>query len=303
MTVSQEPAETEVARPIGMLYLLDDDALSAFRSVEKRRVDDVAGQIENLSTRTCIDRAWKLLLQGRFLAGDMRLQAAESLLLQSFAESWIAANDDGIETSRDAMRLAATALMCTGKAQRRLDRPADAVRTHQLADNLFQQAGSFDELWCVSIELGLDAEVAKDFETAANRHQMAIEYAKKASEAPIEKQAVASHHLSVAHCESGAFGKAIDAAQSACDLWRKLDEGSLDLVRADYRLGEVRLRQDQSLLEEGNASAGQSLKETIGILERTESELAAFGSRATADVKLCSDQLDFARRILQSMES
>lgn len=301
-TIAPKTADTDVVRPVGQLYPLDEAALATFHAVERQRLDAAARQIDNLSIATCIDRAWKLLLQGRILAANLKLWAAESLYLQGFAESWIAANDETIESKGDALRLAATALMCTGKAQRRLDRTSDAKRCHSLADRLFQQAGSYEELWAVSVELGLDAEVAKDLGFAVTYHQKAIEYAQQSSEAPIEKQALAWHHLSVAYCDSGAFDKAIDAAKSACDLWRKHDEGGLDLVRANYRLGEVRLMQDQSMLEGGSSATGESLKETIGMLERVEGELAAFGSRTSADVKMCGDQLDFARRILESME-
>ncbi len=163
-----------------------------------------------------------------------------------------------------------------------------------------EQHGSFDELWETAVELGLDADVARRYEDAQHWHRAAIESAERVDEEAKRKQAIAWTNLSTSCTQGGLHDEAVSAARTARDFWREHDVGAVSTAQADLKLGSALLKQGESLHERGDKLARPALDEAGKWLTTAREALLAFGMDHAAEVRLCLEQKDFARRLLTS---
>jgi len=85
-------------------------------------------------------------------------------------------------------------------------------------------------------------------------------------------------------------------------LWRDVDGSSAEVPLAEVVLGTALLRQGQSGAETDPARACAGLEAAMDALSKAGEALRAFGAEYAADVALCEEQIDFARRLREGME-
>ncbi len=312
------------SRPTGVVQPTHERAVRALTALAQKRIDDAEKHIAALPDSPMTERAWKLFLRGLVSVEKPDLGAAEPLLLQAFSLAF--ADGHGGETSKrrnvetskhqnvemskgrdveavdgDALRLAALVFQHLGWVYRRQDRLDDAYRTHVVAYHLREHHGSFDELWETAGELGLDADVARQYEKAHHWHRVAIEAAQNVSQDRQRKQAIACTNLSTSLTNSGKHDEAVEAARRARVCWREHDAGAVTVPRSNLKLGSTLLAQGEALHDLGDRLAKSVLDEAVELLATAGEELLAFGPANAADARLCLEQKDFARRLLDSL--
>lgn len=289
-------------RPTGQVEPAHERAVKAMRALDDNRLADMATHIAAIPDVPTLSQAWKRYLQGRLAARKLDFQAAASLLSEAFTVASEAAETLSGKGKEDARRLAALSLLHRGRLCRRQDQPRDAARAHRSAYDLLVDHGSYDELWEVTTELGLDAELDRQHVQAVRWHRRAIVAGRKASQDPWEKEAIAWVNLSRSSTEGSRHAKAVVAARRACECWRRHDAGALRAAQADLNLGAALVSHGQWLHDRADEPARPILDEAVACLIRAREALLAFGAVASADAESCADRLDFAERLRASLE-
>ena len=207
----------------------------------------------------------------------------------------------------DMLRLGARALLHLGWIYRRTERCADASRVHLAAHRLRREHGSHEELWESATELGLDADVARDFEDGQHWHRTAIEAAEHACEEPLKKQALAWTNLVTSHEAAEQFEEAVEAARTARDCWYRHDSTAVTATRADAKLGKALLKLGEHLSHRpgqlavaGESQAVEVLAEAVRLLAKARDALLAFGPNYRTEADSCRDQEELATRLDES---
>ncbi|MCH8967145.1 MAG: hypothetical protein IID43_05665 [Planctomycetes bacterium] len=289
-------------RPTGQVEPAHERAVKAMRALDDNRLADMATHIAAIPDVPALNQAWKRYLQGRLAALKLDFQAATSLLSEAFTAANEAIGTLSGKEKLDAYRLATRSWLHGGWICRRQDQPRDAYRTHLCVYCLVADHGSYEELWEVTTELGLDAELDRQHVRAVRWHRRAIVAGRKASQDPWEKEAIAWVNLSRSSTESSRHAEAVVAARRACECWRRHDAGVLRAAQADLNLGAALVSHGQWLHDRADEPAGPILDEAVACLTCAREALLAFGAVAAADAESCADRLDFAERLRASME-
>lgn len=303
--MSNASVETEcqgTTRPVGMIRPTHERAVLALNALDGDRVADAEKHIALMPDSPMIDRAWKSLLSGLVAIEHMDVAEIERSLHRAASLALIVGA--GTDESQDvnALRLGARALHHLGWLYRRQDRPDDAYRTHLAAYRLREQHGSFEELWETATELGLDTDVGRRREEARRWYRIAIETAEKTSEESARKLAVSWTHLSTSLTDDGRHEEAVTAARTARDWWRKHDISDVTAARADLALGSALLKHGETLHGRCDQPVKSVLEEAAEWLTAAREALLAFGPENAADARLCAEQQDFAKRLLESLD-
>ncbi|MFQ5472958.1 MAG: hypothetical protein ACE5FA_08765 [Dehalococcoidia bacterium] len=250
-----------------------------------------------------MDRAWKSLLGGLVAIARGELRKAESELLKASTLACVNALGADELNQMEAWRLAGRTLHHLGWVYRRQDRLAEASQTHLAAHRLRDDYGSFDEIWETAIELGLDYDVARNCEEGCRWHRAALQAAKQAASKSDQKQAVAWSYLAASCTDDDRHEEGVSAARSARDCWRAHDIGAVTAAQADMKLGAALLKQGEMLCDRTDELAATVLTEAKEWLTVARDALLAFGGEHTNEAQRCDDQIDFARRLLATLET
>lgn len=264
------------------------------------RLADAAKHIQAMDEATPLERAWKLSLAGRLAVAKTQWDQAEGSLLRAFAVAHVECRD--AKDVSDAARLCIHVLTRVGWIHRRKERAAQARRYHLAAFDLAERSGSFDELWEIATELGLDAEVLGDYADARTWHQRAVTFGERAGVEPVRLQAAACGNLSRILLQGGAADQATAIAEKALGLWRQFDPGALEVPRAERRLGECMLKQAETMVSDRPETARGLLDEALGRLNAAREALEAFGPAGAVDAESCAETIDFATRLRMTVE-
>ena len=299
----QRLTNEERVRPSGFSRPTSERAIRALKALEDDRLVDAEAHITALSESPPGEHAWKCRLGGLLAVARGDSAAAVALFLQAASSALVQAygREDGCDA--DAFRLCASALEKVGELYRRQDRADDATQMHMAALRLRSEHGSFAELWESAVSLGLDADLGRRLTDAAKWHRTAIDLGSRANEGAARKKAIASTHLSKTLMSDGRYEEGVAVARGARELWREHDVGAVWAARADLNLGHALLEFGGSLHDRDAARAGTILNEALGWLTGALKELHAFGSEYTADADWCGEQIDFAKRLLDSLDA
>ena len=288
-------------RPIGFVEPEHERAGLALAAIESDCLTDAAKHIATVPDSSIPDRAWKLLMRGLLAAKRADSAEAEGLLLQAFSWAFVAGRKREGTSDPQMLRLGARALNQVGRLYRRRDCPKEAYEVHLAAYDLRERCGSLSELWETTVDLALDADVARSYEDARRWCNAAIGVGGQARDEPARKQAIAWTHLSTSLAGDDRHDEAVAAARTARDSWRKHDIGAVSAAQADVKLGSALLKQGELLHERGDPQARRVLDEAIECLAAAHEALLAFGPDHAADAQLCLEQKDFAERLVASL--
>jgi hypothetical protein len=291
------------ARPAGFVKPQSERGVRALKALEDGRLADAETNIAAITDSPPDEYAWKCHLGGLLAAARCDPTAALPLFLQAAGSALVEAYGRVSECDCESLRLAASALDKAGALYRRYDRPADATQAHAAALQLRKAHGSVEEEWETAVNLGLDADLARRYADAAAWHRTAVELGSRASEESARLRAIASSHLSKTLLADEDFQGSVAAARDAGELWRKHDAGELSAIRAELNLGHALLKLGESLHGDDVARARSALDEALTSLNGASKELAAFGPQCGPDVKWSEEQIDFAKRLLDSLDA
>lgn len=276
-------------------------AIRAVKALDEARPLDARKNAEALPDEPISERAWKILLLGRthlelgeLHDAQMQLERAAGLALQ-----WSCQDADTGGVVIDALRLAGEAFEHLGRALRRSEKMAKALRAHETAYQLRREHGSPLEQWESADSLATDHAINRDYAPAKSWCEKAIELARAAG---------FECHVKSLHVQANLFlllddpESAVDAARSTGELWRTHRPGSVERFLADRQLGICLLRHAETQMGEAH-SAVVSLDEATVLLTATQRELSAFGTEYNDDAKSCAELLDLARRLRSSVQS
>ena len=151
------------------------------------------------------------------------------------------------------------------------------------------------------MSLAVDCTVRRRDDEAQHWCRVAIDLAVKTIEEPTRKQAQSWGRLATTLTSLSRHEEAVAAARTARDLWRKHDRSVVTAARADVDLAGVLMKYAESVYESDAAQARTLLNEALAFLTTAADELPPFGVEAAADVRRCTEQTDFARRLLDSL--
>ena len=290
------------SRPKGFVRPTHERAVRALAALQDARLADAEKHVIAIPDSPMDNRAWKLYLRGLTAIQKREFADAETLLLQAAATAsiWAWSMEDG--TAAEGLRLLASCLEKTGLLYRRSDRPDDAYTTHLAALHLRCAHGSIDERWETLVSLGLDADVARRYADAENWYRRALSDGARADEEAERKQAAAWSHLAVCLTAVGRHEEAVHAARTARDFWRAHDPGATAVAKADLALGHALLQHGESLYADDSERTRLILHEARDWLTAAHESLLAFGPECAADAGGCQEQLDFAGRLLASLD-
>ncbi len=237
-------------------------------------------------------------------------------------------------TADNLMRIAATAMERVGVIRRRFEQLDAAERAHILALAIRNEFGSLEEQWESSISLAIDRQLDGRIDDAIKSCRKAIDFANLASQFPFEKQAIAWDRLGRILCSLSGRGRdtavsqsgqsardgqsvdclkqAVEAFRVTLETYRRHDPSTVEVPRAQMRLGHALLEYAQSQFEAaansehpGSAMSRGSahvpcasvLGEAIPILREAHHSLLAFGRIGKSDAAQCARLLDFAARL------
>jgi len=249
-----------------------------------------------------LDRAWRLALSGETALAQKELVPASIALCQAFTQATIQSADANEPDVATARRLAARALLDLGRVYRRQDRFDDASRTHRAAAEAIEQFGSAEESWQIQRELGLDASVAQEFESAAHHLQLALTTVAQCVESPKLKRAVCLTNLARVALAQSRWEEAVENARGAWIAWQAVDASTPTVPIAEILVGTALLRHGEALIEPDPQSAHELLTAATQSLTSAQQALRAFGPEHAPDVELCDQQIDFAQRLRASLE-
>lgn len=297
------PRLAEGLRPTESIEPEHHGAKLALAALRDRRIEDAARHAQVAPTASASDRAWKSLLGGLVAIARGELKAAESHLLEASTFAIVSALGADELNQMEAWRLAGRTLHHLGWVYRRQDRLAEASQTHLAAHRLRDDYGSLDETWESAIELGLDYDIARNFAEGCRWHRVALQAAKQSASDSDRKQAVAWSYLAASCTDDGRHEEGVSAARSARDCWRAHDIGAVTAAQADAKLGTALLKQGEMLCDRADELAGTVLTEAVEWLTTAKDALLAFGGKHTDEAQRCDDQIDFARRLLTTLET
>lgn len=290
-------------RPVGRLLPTHELAVRARKALAERRFKDAHHNVEGMPDDSVLARAWQHLLDGEILVDEQQLKKAQPALLRAAATALLAGLGPEASINGEALRLASLAFGKLGVLFRRQDRAAQAIRAHHCAFHLQCEFGSNDELWETAVNLGLDADLARDHDAAQRWHRLAIGLGTSVAEEPLRKQCVACTNLTTSLTQGHRFPEAIEAGRQARSLWQSHDIGSAESARAEMRLGHALLLHGEGLHESASDDARSVLDEATDCLGSAYEALLPFGRATAADAQWCAEQRDFAQRLLESLTS
>lgn len=274
-------------------------AIRALKALDEARFLDARKNAEALSDEPISERAWKLLLLGRAHLEVGQLADAETHLEQAagIALEWSCQCADTGGVIVDALRLAGEAFEHLGRALRRGEKMAKALRAHQAAYQLRREHGSSLEQWESADSLATDHAIHRDYAPAQSWCDTAIEHARAAG---------FECHVKSLHFQANLFlllddpTSAVAAARSAGELWRTHQPGSVGRFLADRHVGVCLLRCAESQMGESEVAL-KNLDQATNLLTATQRELTAFGTQYNDEAGSCAELLDFARRLKSSI--
>lgn len=287
--------------PTGQVRPTNERAVLALKAIHESRWSDAQKHIAAIPESPLAEYAWKMYLAG-LLAGERDefpksetalLAAASAAFVEGFANEKCAATDE--------VRLGAAALEKLGYAHRRQERLTDAYHAHLAAYRLREEHGSSDERWETAMSLAVDCTVSQRDDEAQRWCRVAIDLAVNTPDQPIAKQAQPWGRLANSLSTLGRHEEAVAAARTARDLWRKHDRSAVTAARADLDIAAVLMKHAESVYESDCAQARRLLTEALTFLATAADELPPFGAEAAADVRRCSEQADFTRRLLDCL--
>ncbi len=287
-------------RPVGFQAPSSDAGLKAWRAIEENRLPDAKKHAAVAPNTNTIDQAWTSVIEAKLAVAYDALSDAQRHY--ESARDLLDAADNQDELSPSTRRLLATALMGLGTVYRRQDRPAKASPTHQKAFELFSALGSIEEAWACAHELGLDADIHKRYDQAITWFKQAVELAGNTASQPAKKQAITWNATARSFMARGLHERSVQAARSARKLWHRHDHTAVCATHADAALGEALVKLAEHNWEANPAAAMTALDESIVVLENAVDSLRAFGPSFTDPAQLCSEHLDFARRLRESLK-
>lgn len=301
--IGAHPRLAEGSRPTASIEPEHHGAKLALAALRDRRIEDAARHFQAAPTATALDRAWKSLLGGLVAIARGELKAAESHLLEASTFACVVALSADELSQMEAWRLAGRVLHHLGWVYRRQDRLAEASQTHLAAHRLRDDCGSFDEIWETAIELGLDYDIARNFKEGCRWHRVALQAAKQAASQSDRKQAAAWSYLAASCTDNGRHEEGVSAARSARECWQAHDIGAVTAAQADVKLGAALLKQGEMLCDRADELTGTVLTEAVEWLTTARDAVLAFGGEHTEEAKRCDEQIDFARRLLATLET
>ena len=300
MSAATSAGSQQTTRPTGHMRPTNDRAVLALKAIHESRWSDAQKHIAAVPETPLGEYAWKMYLAG-LLAGERNeFPKSETALLAAASAAFVVGFADEKSIAADELRLAAQALEKLGTALRRQER-LDAYHAHLAAYRLRVEHGSFDEQWETAMSLAVDCTVARRDDEAQRWCRVAIDLAVETSQQPAVKQAQSWGRLATALTSLSRHEEAVAAARTARDLWRKHDRSVVTAARADVDLAGALMKYAESVYESDAAQARRLLNEALAFLTTAADELPPFGVEAAADVRRCTEQTDFARRLLDSL--
>jgi hypothetical protein len=301
-TAEIHPGIEAAIRPTGWVEPEQDRARLALVALRDGRIEDAAHHAQGVPVATSTGRSWKSLLSGLVTIARGELRYAEAQLLEASTLACVNALNADQSSQMDAWRLAGRTLHHLGWVYRRQDRLAEASHTHLAAHRLRDKWGSPEEIGETAIELGLDYDLARNYQEGCRWHRIALQAAKQAVLDRDRMQAVAWSYLAASCTDDGRHDEGVSAARSARDSWRAHDIGAVTAAQADVKLGAALLKQGEVLCDQVDERAGAVLTEAITWFTAGRDALLAFGGEHTEAARRCDEQIDFARRLLATLE-
>ncbi len=298
-TAEIHPVLEATKRPTGWVEPEPERARLALVALRDGRIEDAARHAQAAPVATALDQAWESLLGGLVAVARGELRNAESHLLKASTLACVSALGADESNQIEAWRLAGRTLHHLGWVYRRQDRLAEASHTHLAAHRLRDKYGSLDEIWETAIELGLDYDLARNYEEGCRWHRIALQAASESD----RMQAVAWSYLAASCTDDGRHDEGVSAARSARDSWRAHDIGAVTAAQADVKLGAALLKQGEVLCDGVDEMARAVLTEAVEWLTTARDALLAFGGEHSKDARRCDEQIDFARRLLTTLET
>jgi len=300
LTISPD-SQRSTDRPTGHVQPTNERAVLALKAINEARWPDAEKHIAAIPESPLGEYAWKMYLAG-LLAGERNeFPKSETALLASASAALVVGFADEKSVSTDALRLGAAAMEKLGYAHRRQERLVDAYHAHLAAYRLREELGSLDERWETAMSLAVDCTVARRDDEARRWCRAAIDLAVNTLEQPGAKQAQSWCRLATALTSLDRHEEAVAAARTAREFWRKHDRSAVTAARADLDLAHALVESAKSLYESNAAQARTLLEEALAFLTTAADELPPFGAEAADDVRRCTEQSDFARRLLDSL--
>ncbi len=301
-TAEIHPVIEEALRPTGWVEPEHERARLALVALRDSRIEDAARHAQAAPVATALDRTWKSLLGGLVAVARDELRNAEHHLLEASTLACVSALGADESNQIEAWRLAGRTLHHLGWVYRRQDRLAEASHMHLAAHRLRDKCGSLEEIWETAIELGLDYDLARKYEEGGRWHRIALQAAEQAASQSDHKQAVAWSYLASSCTNDGRHDEGVSAARSARDCWRAHNIGAVTAAQADVKLGTALLKKSEMLCDRVDEMAGTVLTEAVEWLTTARDALLAFGGEHTDEARRCDEQIDFARRLLTTLE-
>lgn len=289
-------------RPAGYVLPGDEIAQRAIAALDEHRYPDVDLLLAEIPRETPIQRAWGLYLDARLGIDRTEFEDATAFLTESAVLALTSAHGYEDVVDGDAMRLAALVFQKLGWIRRRRDDPDHAYRTHRAAMALREAHGSIEEMWETAVSLGIDADLGRRFAEGRRWHRRAIDLGSESSKEPDKKRGIALTNLAASLTDSGDHTAAVEAAQRAREAWTAHDVSGVAVPKADMNLGFALLKQGEALHDTDRATAATALTNARSLLGDAREALTAFGGDYAADARWCDEQIDFAERLMATLE-
>ena len=276
-------------------------AARAWTLLEGSRFQEAEELLRAAVESSLSDCAWKRLMQGIVALERGRLSEAERRLHESASFAHLAETTDESEEEKEAAhRLVSLAWHYLGRVFRRQERPDDARSAHLAAWRLRESLGDEADRWATALELGIDADVAGEWDEAECWFLKAVAIGEGVKEGGPRLVAETHLRLTAMRVSAGRFESAVSAAEEASALWRRLDAGSLDAAQADARLGEALRRFGEWLLDRHDGRAADLLCRARQQLARAQELLLPFGPSGAESARACAEQLALLSCLLES---
>ena len=299
--VTSTDSQRSKERPTGHVRPTNERAVLALKAINESRWSDAEKHIAAVPESPLAEYAWKMYLAGLLASERDEFLKSETALLASASAAFVVGFANEKSVSADALRLGAAAMEKLGHAHRRQERLADAYHAHLAAYRLREEHGSMDERWESAMSLAVDCTVARRDDEAQRWSRVAIDLAVETSDKPAEKQAQSWERLASALGALGQHQEAVAAARTAREFWQGHDRSAVTAARADLDVAHALIESAKSVYETDAAQARTLLNDALAFLTTAADELPPFGAEAAADVRRCTEQTDFARRLLDSL--
>lgn len=300
MSAAKSADSQRTTRPTGHVRPTNERAVLALKAIHESRWPDAQKHIAAIPESPLREYAWRMYLAGLLASECNDFPKSETPLLAAASAAFVVGFAEEKSVAADELRLGAAALEKLGTALRRQER-LDAYQAHLAAYRLREEHGSLDECWETAMSLAVDCTVARRDDEAQRWCRVAIDLAVKTPDQPIAKQAQSWDRLATALTSLGRHEEAVAAAKTAREFWRKHDRSAVTAARADLDVAHALVESAKSLYENDAAQARTFLNEAFAFLTKAADELPPYGVEAAADVRRCTEQADFARRLLDSL--